>query len=79
MIVSGGLGGSVVIAGGDGDDSIACDCPYRVAVAVHETGIALISNFTVTVIWIAPRLTSMGMLDSGDCVSGAFAIYPMWR
>ena len=79
MIFSGGLGGSVVITSGDGDDSIECDCPYKVAVAVHETGIASISNFTIAVIWLAPSLTYMGLLDSGASVSGAFAIHRMWR
>jgi Ca2+-binding RTX toxin-like protein len=63
-----GLGGDDVITGGDGDDTIEGDGTYTVADAVRETGIATISNSTITLISLTPSLTAMGVLDSGASV-----------
>ncbi len=63
-----GLGGNDVITGGDGNDTIEGDGVYTVADAVRETGIAIISNASITTVSTVPALTSMGLLESGFSV-----------
>jgi Ca2+-binding RTX toxin-like protein len=63
-----GLGGNDVISGGDGDDIIEGDGTYTVADAVRETGMAIVSNASLTTSSNLPSLTSMGQLDSSHSV-----------